>query len=126
RKKRNEWGYFCSRVRRVAATETTEGRTTLLANFDEICTLYGRIPDAKTGKPLFIHQDTFARVRQIRKRIALGCLSDDPRFDLYIPLTSGDAAAPTNPATRENYHCARGTNKLENFHRQIRDILQRH
>src|SRR3546814_5335288 len=81
---------FCSRVRRIAAAETTEGRTTLLATFDELCNLYGSISDAKTGQPLFSHTDTFARIRQIRKRIAMGCMSDDSDLDLNIPLTSDE------------------------------------
>ncbi|CAM9809514.1 unnamed protein product, partial [Ascophyllum nodosum] len=53
-----------------------------LALYDDLCKVYGPIPDATTGKPFF-HKRLHKEVNNLRVHIAKGCLSDPIDAAMY-------------------------------------------
>ena len=121
--KRTSWAYFTTRCRRVIPE-----RNSLLKEFDEVCSFFGPIKDAKTQEVLF-RDLTKRRLLQVRLQIAMGSLSDPADgVSLYIPVEcdgeekESDGEAPLTTQWR----CARGTNALEGFHRYLSSFLAHH
>lgn len=107
------WQYLLDRVRRSSICD----RSKLLADFDSVCKTFENIRDAHTQKTLFT-QDTQRKVKQIRRCIAAGTLTD-PDMAMYHQIGEDAFHRPV-------YRCFRGTSALEGFHRTIRDLLQQH
>jgi hypothetical protein len=113
KKKKEDWVYFLKHCRRAVP-----GPKELLDRFDKVCTLFGPLEDAKTGEPLF-RAETRKNVKNLRKHIEKGCLSDIKGVPLYYIV--GKDCVSGLPAYR--YRCIRGTNSIEGYHRHLRKLL---
>lgn len=79
--KRTNWGYFLRQCRRIVPTD----RRKMLHEFNLVCEQFACIKDAKTNKELFT-PETYKKVKQVRRHIAAGTLSDPEGVSMYIPL----------------------------------------
>lgn len=111
-KKQTEWTFFLQYCRRhVPAAEELERR------LGRIFEVYAMLQDATTKEPLFRAKSRnvwTALLKHVRK----GCFSDPEGLSLYFERRY-------NRQGLVLWRCIRGTNSIEGYHKQKRDILSR-
>eukprot|EP00611_Tribonema_gayanum_P010242 TRINITY_DN201_c0_g1_i1.p1 TRINITY_DN201_c0_g1~~TRINITY_DN201_c0_g1_i1.p1 ORF type:complete len:615 (-),score=71.10 TRINITY_DN201_c0_g1_i1:36-1880(-) len=79
-------------------------------------TLFSSPPVCHSAGAPFFNKTLWKAVKNLRKHIAAGCISDEPGVTLYHAL-----GRALDGCTR--WHCFRGTNNVENYHLPLRRLL---
>ena len=80
--------------------------------------LYGNMVDSKTGQKLF-NATAWKKADNVLNEILRGFYSDPPGLQLYTRRLCEDDSVMTNKYGMEMYDCARGTNALESYHKDL-------
>ena len=80
--------------------------------------LYGNMIDSKTKQPLF-NATSWKKADNVLNKIRRGFYSDPPGIQWYTRRQNEDGSTTTNKYGMETYDCARGTNALESYHKDL-------
>ena len=109
--KSKPWNYYKRRVRRRVPP-----RKILEREFIRVVSLFAKVVDAKTGKPLFGPR-AWSLYKSTLKHIRRGCLSDVEGLSYYVEIGEDSNGVPL-------FKCIRGTSALEGFHQKIRQLIR--
>ena len=80
--------------------------------------IFGHRKDLKTGVALFRNKKMWVQAQNILDDIEIGYYSDPPGVDFYHYIVNEDGAIKTDKHGIKLLRCTRGTNSVENTHRQ--------
>ena len=80
--------------------------------------VFGDRKDSKTNVPLFRNKKMWDQAQNILNDIEMGYYSDPPGVDFYHYIVKDDGTVKTDKYGIKLLRCTRGTNSVENTHRQ--------